>query len=185
MVISLSTISLSSPPSLPSTPSPSFCHVYTTHTHTSLHLLHILYSHIIQTDCTTTGILCNNQCPDELELSALTSDNWPLWSKIIVAIIVVGLAVVCMLIKMAFVAWIWWLERKQDAYLDSLEGRDVEETDAKLQVRQNSESIFYNRISNTCTYTNHCCGNAFQANELYQGYGGAASCCCVVDYRLN
>jgi hypothetical protein len=39
-----------------------------------------------------------------------------------------------MLIKMAFVTWVWWLERKQDAYLASLEGGDEEETDAKLQV---------------------------------------------------
>ena len=84
--------------------------------------------------CTCTGILCNDQCPDQLLLGQLTSDNWPLWSKIFITVLVVGLATVCMLIKMAFVAWVWWLERKQDAYLESLEG-DEEETDAKLQVR--------------------------------------------------
>ena len=82
-----------------------------------------------------TGILCNGQCPDQLVLGELTSNNWPLWSKIIVAILVVGLAMVCVLIKMAFVIWVWWLERKQDAYLESLEGGDEEDTDAKLQVR--------------------------------------------------
>ena len=66
-----------------------------------------------------------------LELGQLTSDNWPLWSKILTAALVVGLAVVCVLIKMAFVAWLWWLERKQDGYLDSLE-EDEEQTDALL-----------------------------------------------------
>ena len=81
-----------------------------------------------------TGILCNDACPDQLLLGELTSNNWPLWSKILVAVLVVGLAVVCMLVKVAFVTWVWWLEKKQDAYLDSLEGGDEEETDAKLQV---------------------------------------------------
>ena len=78
-----------------------------------------------------SGVLCNEQCPDRLVLGALTSDNWPLWSKIFVSVLVVGLAVICMLIKAAFVVWLWWLERKQDGYLDSLE-EDEEQTDALL-----------------------------------------------------
>lgn len=78
-----------------------------------------------------SGVLCNRQCPDELEFGELTSNNWPLWSKIIVSVLVVGLAVICMVIKIAFVTWLWWLEKKQDAYLDSLEG-DEEQTDALL-----------------------------------------------------
>ena len=49
------------------------------------------------------------------------------------ALLVVGLAVVCSVVKLAFVVWVFWLERKQDAYLESLEG-DEEETDAKLLV---------------------------------------------------
>ena len=66
-----------------------------------------------------------------LILGELTSDNWPLWSKIFIAVLVVGLAVICMLIKIAFMVWLWLLERKQDGYLDSLE-EDEEQTDGLL-----------------------------------------------------
>lgn len=72
-------------------------------------------------------------CPDRLELGELTSDNWPLWSKIVIAVLVIGVAVVCMVVKVMFMVWVCWLERKQDAYLDSLEG-DEEQRDV-LQVR--------------------------------------------------
>ena len=81
----------------------------------------------------TSGVLCNSECPDRLLLGELTSNNWPALSKIFIALIVLTLAVLCIVIKSAFVLWLWLLERKQDAYLDELEG-DPEEPDV-LMVR--------------------------------------------------
>ena len=81
-----------------------------------------------------TGLLCNDRCPDRLELGDLTSNNWPLWSKIIITVFVVSLAVFCIIAKLVFVVWLFWLEKKQDAYLEQLEGD--EEEDNVLKVRK-------------------------------------------------
>ena len=47
--------------------------------------------------------------------------------------IILSIAVVTLLFKMLFVCWLFVLERKQDAYLESLEN-DYEETDGTLMV---------------------------------------------------
>ena len=83
------------------------------------------------------GVLCNNMCPDELQLGQLTSNNWPVWSKIFIVVLVVGLAVLCILIEVAFIVWLCLLERKQDAYLDELEG-DEEQPDVLMVKRLGS-----------------------------------------------
>ena len=79
------------------------------------------------------GPYCNLQCPDQFTLGELTSNNWPLWSRILIVAIILSIAVVTLLFKMLFVCWLFVLERKQDAYLESLEN-DYEETDGTLMV---------------------------------------------------
>ena len=67
------------------------------------------------------GMLCNNQCPDELLVGRLTSNSWSLGAKISITILVVGMAVACMMVKLIYIIWQFWLEQKQDTYLNFLE----------------------------------------------------------------
>ena len=83
----------------------------------------------------TIGFLCNPQCPDEFILGELTSNNWHVGIKILIAILVVGLSAVCISMKVAFMCWLSYLERKQDAYLDSLSLEEIEDTGIRSEVQ--------------------------------------------------
>lgn len=67
------------------------------------------------------GLLCNPQCPDELRLDELTSNNWHFGIKIFIASVVGILAITCVLIKLLFSFWLLRLEKKQSGYLKSLD----------------------------------------------------------------
>ena len=79
------------------------------------------------------GPYCYDRCPDSIDLSSLMSNNWHPGAKVAIAVVIIGIAAICLLMKMLFVIWLFWLERKQDAYLDSLEV-DLENDEGVLQV---------------------------------------------------
>ena len=65
------------------------------------------------------GILCNSQCPDKLQLTELTSNNWHIGIKILIAVLITSLTVLCVIIKVLFFFWRHWLEKKQKNLLES------------------------------------------------------------------
>lgn len=76
-------------------------------------------------DTACRGPSCDPSCPDMLSLDESTSNNWPLWSKIVISSVVVGVVVVCVLGKAYFVYWLFLLEARQVKFLKSI-GRSVE-----------------------------------------------------------
>ncbi len=61
---------------------------------------------------------CNSMCPDRFVVGELTSNNWPVWAKITIASAIIGIALLCLLGKMLFALWMYWLDKKQDESLD-------------------------------------------------------------------
>ena len=80
------------------------------------------------------GPYCNKKCPDEVLLLEITSDNWPNWIEWLVILVTILISIVCMAMKTLFTVWLFIMDRKQLAYLNSL--RDPEDANApsKLQV---------------------------------------------------
>ena len=78
---------------------------------------------------TQSGALCNSQCPDELQLGVLTSNNWHIGIKIGIAVLINAIAVICVIMKLASKLWLWRLEKKQIDYLHSLD-EELEVTDS-------------------------------------------------------
>ena len=80
------------------------------------------------------GLYCNMECPDELQLGELTSNNWPIWARVIIAAVILLLGMLSMLMKMLFAIWLFRLERQQDDYLLTLDN-NLAKTEATLMVR--------------------------------------------------
>lgn len=72
------------------------------------------------------GFICNAQCSGDLRVGELTSNNWHIGVKLFIAALVVGLAVACIALKITFISWLYRLEKRQDEYLDSIEGDEEE-----------------------------------------------------------
>ncbi len=83
-------------------------------------------------DC--RGPHCNSECPEAFDLGDLTSNNWPTWSKVLIVSVIVAVGVFAVVMKLLFVIWLWWVERKQVLYLESLDSNCEGESN-KLQVR--------------------------------------------------
>ena len=81
---------------------------------------------LIHRHCGNAGVLCNSQCPDELQLGELTSNNWHTGVKIFIALLIIVPAVVCIIIKVLFRVWLFQLEKQQKEYLEwhQKEGRN-------------------------------------------------------------
>lgn len=92
------------------------------------------------------GVLCNSQCPDELRLGELTSNNWHMGIKIFISVLIIGLAVLCVVIKIVFILWLILLEKKQGNYLTSLDD-ELESTDNTMLPVQN----VFERVTYICT----------------------------------
>ena len=65
------------------------------------------------------GSHCNSQCPDELLLGELTSNNWHIGVKSTIAVLIVGISIISVLIKLTFAIWLYHLEKKLNDYLRS------------------------------------------------------------------
>ena len=76
------------------------------------------------TDLTCAGPYCNEQCPEQFTLGEITTNDFPLYAKIIVAMLIVGLAVACLVMKLVFHLWIVHLEHKYGLFLDKLREGD-------------------------------------------------------------
>ena len=87
----------------------------------------------------TKGVLCNSQCPDKLQLGELTSNNWHTGIKIFIALLIAGLAVVCVAIKILFACWLLRLEKKQYDYINSLDKKLECTNQPTLQVQSISD----------------------------------------------
>ena len=74
------------------------------------------------------GALCNSQCPDELSLGELTSNNWHIGVKLAIAALINIVALFCVAMKLSFMFWLRQLEKKQRLYLESLDD-ELESTD--------------------------------------------------------
>ena len=101
----------------------------------------------------SAGSLCNDQCPDEIALGRLTSNSWPLSAKVVIVIQTFGVAIVCVILKVLFLTWLFWLEHKQETYLSSLES-DIQEDEnigTRLQVRLYYLWLLF--MSTTCMYS--------------------------------
>ena len=81
------------------------------------------------------GFHCNSQCPDELLLSELTSNNWHVGVKSTIAVLIIGLSVICVLIKLTFVVWLYHLEKKLNNYLQSFVNKKKDADHAVPQAR--------------------------------------------------
>ena len=81
------------------------------------------------------GVLCNPQCPDQVLIGELTSNNWHLGVKIFIITLVVGIAVICVIMKLHFDAWLYVLEMKLNRYLDSLYNKQGNPAHVRPQVR--------------------------------------------------
>ncbi len=66
------------------------------------------------------GPHCNDACPEMFVLGEPNSNSWLPSSKVMLVLVVVGVAVLCILMKVVFVVWMWRLEWKQQLYLWSL-----------------------------------------------------------------
>ena len=104
--------------------------------HTFTHIHTLLSTHAQTTKiCTLQGILCNSQCPDELRLGELTSNNWHTGVKIFIAVLIAGLAALTVLGKIVFCLWLLRLEKKQRDYLKSLKPERNTQDNNTLQVK--------------------------------------------------
>lgn len=65
-------------------------------------------------------------------MGELTSDNWHIAVKILLAILINSLTILCVLMKIVFVLWLSRLEKKQADYLNSLD-EEFECTDGVTQ----------------------------------------------------
>ena len=81
------------------------------------------------------GVLCNPQCPDQVLFGELTSNNWHLGVKIFIIALVLGIAVICVIVKLQFDTWLYVLETKLNRYLDSLDNKQENPAHARPQVR--------------------------------------------------
>ena len=93
-----------------------------------INFVHDTYIHAQQ------GILCNSQCPDKLQLTELTSNNWHIGIKIFIAVLITSLAVLCVIIKVLFSFWLLWLEKKQKDHLKSLQKKPKSTDHTKQKV---------------------------------------------------
>ena len=75
------------------------------------------------------GVLCNSQCPDELRLGELTSNNWHTGAKVFIAFIIIIPAVVCIIIKVIFRLWLFQLEKEQKEYLEKKQNEHLKSLD--------------------------------------------------------
>lgn len=101
------------------------------------------------------GPYCNEECPDEFVLLGVTSDNWPGWVKFLIIVLTVAVPIVCIATKGLFVAWLFMLERKQLAYLNSLYDPENGYHSSKLQVTYSIDQIIvYSYISCSCSSQN-------------------------------
>ena len=80
------------------------------------------------------GPYCNKKCPDEVLLLEITSDNWPKWIEWLVILMTVLISIVCMTAKTLFTVWLYVMDRKQLAYLNSLRDPEDGNTSSNLQV---------------------------------------------------
>ena len=102
------------------------------------------------------GVLCNPECPDKLVLGELTSNNWHIGVKIFVAVLIIGVALVCVIFKMLFMLWLLWLEKKQFHYINSLD-EEIESVDhATLQVRRNFNFISEYKLNYLIPSVHNC-----------------------------
>lgn len=92
------------------------------------------------------GVLCNRQCPDMLRLGELTSNRWHLGVKLSIVLLVVGIAAICLIIKVMFAIWLCVLEKKLKYYLHSLYRHVSSPTHAQLQVIMSSIPIIMLKI---------------------------------------
>ena len=81
------------------------------------------------------GVLCNPQCPDQVIFGELTSNNWHLGVKIFIITLVIGIAVICVIVKLQFNTWVYVLERKLNKYLDSLYSKQEDRGHVRPQVK--------------------------------------------------
>ena len=73
-----------------------------------------------------SGLHCNNQCPETFTLGELDSDDWPPVAKAIIAALVLGVTILCLLAKGLCLTWLYYVQRKQRKY-NCLEGDKIQE----------------------------------------------------------
>ena len=72
------------------------------------------------------GPSCNPHCPDRLTIGTQTSNNWPLWSKIVIACMIIGIMITCVVIKVWIICWMHGLEKKQETYIKAVKQRECD-----------------------------------------------------------
>ena len=76
-----------------------------------------------------------------LLLGELTSNNWHVGVKLFIAVLIIGLGVMCVIFKVMFVAWLYRLEKKLNNYLQSLNSELENPDHNRLQVCTYKTSI--------------------------------------------
>ena len=80
------------------------------------------------------GPSCNPNCPDRLTIGRQSSNNWPIWSKIVIACVIVVITVICVLVKIWIMCWTYRLELKQATYIRLMQ--DVNDDENPLKVHK-------------------------------------------------
>ena len=113
------------------------------------------------------GVHCNDACPEQFALGVLTSNDWPAWLKIVIAAIVVGLSLICLLVKAMFMAWwFFYVRYRQAKFLENGTKFKPEEkfSESKgklnLSMREEEDEMFVREVT--------------EAEDLVDGSGGGA-----------
>ena len=100
-------------------------------------------------DC--SGLHCNNQCPETFTLGKLDSDNWPLVAKGVIVALVLGITILCVLVKGIFCTWLYCLQRQQSkkkhAQGDGTQGNQAVTINRSLQSQSPARVITLPSVS--------------------------------------
>jgi len=79
------------------------------------------------------------ECPEEVTVTQgeLTFYNWHLRLKIITAILIDNVSVLCIVLKLIFGLWLRYLNWKQNTYFDTLDADGEEAEDKQLTWKPN------------------------------------------------
>ena len=76
-------------------------------------------------------------------MGELTSNNWHVGVKLFIALLIIGLGVICVIVKVTFVVWLYRLEKKLKDYLQSLDSELENPDHTTLQVKLLSLPFMY------------------------------------------
>ena len=79
------------------------------------------------------GVFCNQECPDELRLGELTSNNWSSFVKFLISALTISLVIACTVVKVLFIIWRYcWMKKRQEDFLNKEQKKCPDEEHPKV-----------------------------------------------------